>query len=962
MAGWLHKPVRLCAHRLLIPDVLVQRVNIHSSSDHYALNRLRRFLGSPSPNAFSPEQLEQLYKSVKRHKMHSQLTPNQLSAIIGIYGRLSLPANSPRIKGRFAMRSGAKQDYWSFVLELVQDKSRLGLELNDGDRYWLMFARLQQFHSLKDVAPDRAFAALAEVHDHYEAISSRTQVPEILVPYLETLLSSKDNEHETQAINHLSDLLAVHSNIHSRLLALLWNLLIQPAESVASQPKDHFLHTMCNRLSMRHPHNSASQGRAMATHRFDPSSRRHVPLALGIPQLIASLTSTLFPLYTIPVPLSVKQWAFHQAHTVLSPSPQNSTSVRWNNLSLLALYHLSKSDSSSNAKLFRNPFPSTFEDWHIVLALGLLEIVMSDNSQIDQLRTITRNVWRTWRDGMSSNSAARPIFVERAVLSSFLKLAGKLRHTKLLEDCFDYVTVNNLLVLAETRADKAQVGCLMGNFMEASVLCHGPRWDQFLESITREPESVGVVAGIVLEELRHRQIGLAYDFYKFCRRSRISIPPSTIVALGCALSHSRYDIAVHMLRDQALSITQIESLLQAILEAIRVQRCRYLNPTLASIVARCMEQVYCQPEAKADLDTWPINYRIRYILPLLVIAGYTKETLRLIQCIHQTRSSFFTPHFFRRMLRVLLRHRQYTAAVTLYNLHGIDATPAQKDFLRRQLVLGLTGGGAVRLARRHSSECSSIPGLREMVARRVGFRLFAPDRSKSIRVLHLIRWQQRQQQDSGERSINVPAFKSTFFILINSKRPIAALRLFQSHVSSLDPTSKTWFGNVFLHRLLRYSTRTRNERGIKKVFETKRFLTRRMGFEEDRVTVNIIVKALLRWKHVFDAENVQALFDNLVRSGYPAAARWRRKNNVPFGTRATSGVSSSVASSWLSNLSSEISFERHTKPLYKMFIKAFHVRQDVSSAQTVVGILKEEEAKAICVAQRQRVGMRECVM
>ncbi|KAF8640279.1 hypothetical protein AX16_010174 [Volvariella volvacea WC 439] len=50
----------------------------------------------------------------------------------------------------------------------------------------------------------------------------------------------------------------------------------------------------------------------------------------------------------------------------------------------------------------------------------------------------------------------------------------------------------------------------------------------------------------------------------------------------------------------------------------------------------------------------------------------------------------------------------------------------------------------------------------------------------------------------------------------------------------------------------------------------------------------------------------------------------------------------------------DCSFQKHVRPLYKMFVKAFYLRGDVDAARTVVGILKDEEA-----VQRQEREKRE---
>jgi hypothetical protein len=120
-------------------------------------------------------------------------------------------------------------------------------------------------------------------------------------------------------------------------------------------------------------------------------------------------------------------------------------------------------------------------------------------------------------------------------------------------------------------------------------------------------------------------------------------------------------------------------------------------------------------------------------------------------------------------------------------------------------------------------------------------------------------------------------------------------------------------------------------------------------FVPDRITVNIILKALIAWRTAFDYQRLRALFDHMVRGGYPAGIY--SPSHPPFGTPLlrTSGTLA------LSKLPLYISFEKHSKPMLKMFIKAFYLQNDVEAARTVVEILKIEQQKA--TLQRERRSM-----
>lgn len=122
----------------------------------------------------------------------------------------------------------------------------------------------------------------------------------------------------------------------------------------------------------------------------------------------------------------------------------------------------------------------------------------------------------------------------------------------------------------------------------------------------------------------------------------------------------------------------------------------------------------------------------------------------------------------------------------------------------------------------------------------------------------------------------------------------------------------------------------------------KDVLSEGTNFAYDRTTMNILIKAILQSKKMASAPMFRALFDQLVRSGYPASERWRRENGVPFSTPA--GAPLPPWAGQLPPVNQPLSFVNHVQPLYKMFVKAFYLEQDRAAAKWVIGILKEEKA------------------
>jgi len=111
--------------------------------------------------------------------------------------------------------------------------------------------------------------------------------------------------------------------------------------------------------------------------------------------------------------------------------------------------------------------------------------------------------------------------------------------------------------------------------------------------------------------------------------------------------------------------------------------------------------------------------------------------------------------------------------------------------------------------------------------------------------------------------------------------------------------------------------------------------------------VNTLIKSILRWRDAMDCGKLKALFDHMVRHGYPGG-EGLAKGEVTFGT----GMVESLFR--LPIIDGGLVFEKHTRPMLKMFIKAFYAHGDRASARKVIGILKAEEAAVVARRDKKR--------
>ncbi|KAF9813500.1 hypothetical protein IEO21_05537 [Rhodonia placenta] len=189
-------------------------------------------------------------------------------------------------------------------------------------------------------------------------------------------------------------------------------------------------------------------------------------------------------------------------------------------------------------------------------------------------------------------------------------------------------------------------------------------------------------------------------------------------------------------------------------------------------------------------------------------------------------------------------------------------------------------------------------------------------------------------------------------VLIRARRMRAAKRMYERLRDAQSESSRTAIGNHILYSSLLAKSR-RNARRVRKGLDTLNQLTNKFGFVPDRVTVNVLLVGLMRWTSVVDREKLRVLFDHMVRSGYPTGGLHFR-SVVPFGTAAPTTQMLNIP-----EVHSSLSYAKHVRPLYKMFIKAFHRRGDKVAVGVVIKILKAVEAEAVDQSEQRGLARAE---
>jgi hypothetical protein len=99
-----------------------------------------------NPDVYSTRALRELYLGASARGMLSDLSGPRFSAIISLFGTLSVPDPPSRFKSPLAQHMDAKQrrTWWGFIFQMVRDKKQVTGVLKESDLYWLMRARVSE--------------------------------------------------------------------------------------------------------------------------------------------------------------------------------------------------------------------------------------------------------------------------------------------------------------------------------------------------------------------------------------------------------------------------------------------------------------------------------------------------------------------------------------------------------------------------------------------------------------------------------------------------------------------------------------------------------------------------------------------------------------------------------------------------------------------------------------------------
>ncbi|KAG1821816.1 uncharacterized protein BJ212DRAFT_1585771 [Suillus subaureus] len=880
------------------------------SNNTRAISALQEILTSPAlvldpSRRPTPNTIRSFYISAKARGQLSQLDSGMLSALIGLFGSLSVDSARKCVYTSsllpYVKDGPVTRDYWAFVKEVVSLKQQRGMRLVHSDRYWMMRAELASLSPSKDGQPGYTHAfdrSLFRARKQYLHFSRHVFDPDVHVPYLTALLSSTDPLHKQWAIDAMTSILLTHPFLHAKVLKVLLGI-------VHDTDTAH-LRSILSAISIRVTCFPSPCGDAT-----------RAPMAVPVDATTFTSALSVFP-WPVPSPsphTKVITELLHEAFSSNIPLAHR----RSNLLLCSPLYSCNSGGIPISSLDF--PLDGGASVWQTLFALAILEEVMraagpallNDRALRGRIQEMIRSLHESWLHLVHNES--HPTLISRAVATSLFRLSGAVADPKLFVACLESSTNFGLWTGdSSDTVEGPQLTAMAAMHLAALMQLRGCGAElviKTLSSYSSDLQHQCAVASAAVKDLIHRDIELARILYNIAVRSGRDIDADTAYTLARTLPPPH---AVGFLKHKRFSRVQVGGLLSSIARFLRETRHQHYDADLFDDVGISLRKLYA-------ISPPPIHFRghLQLLLAELCTRGRGFQTTAIIANVIKFQPTFFQFSFLLRLVRLFLRRKQFRCALRMQKIL-VDARGGCATSLRYMVTTRLCVTTSRRL---------SMKGRKPYTLFRGGCFWAAGTSFKNV-------------------MSNGPVYNKVLQGLIYARRPHAAKVAFSRVASRVDTKSRTILGNTLLHGVLTRPV-PRNGRRVRKLLGLLDNLVSYQQFAPDRITVNIVLKALMAWRTAFDYQRLRALFNHMIRGGYPAGTY--SPSHLPFSTPLlrTSGTLA------LSRLPPYISFEKHAKPMLKMFIKAFYLRNDVEAARMVVEILKIEQQKATLQRERRSV-------
>lgn len=448
----------------------------------------------------------------------------------------------------------------------------------------------------------------------------------------------------------------------------------------------------------------------------------------------------------------------------------------------------------------------------------------------------------------------------------------------------------------------------------------------------------------------NRDSNVAYELYMATSTEQFRLTATTLsVLLRNCLNKGELQKAIACASDQSVSPKHRWHFMNFVVEYIGERDIRRLQPNTAVLLGETMSQVIPYSRIQTERrELWEETFL------LIQRSCITDVYLQGIRHVLDTDPNFWSESFLSNIARALAREypRLVMGLGTNY-IRGRD--DASRIRLRIIEYLALRRHGHIAKEMWDSLDNYEIEKatLFQRILAAVKFQYREP---KKLHVLHIPELL-LSAPHILERDLNL-----VLYLLIRGDRNADARRVLRrvqvsGKLPNQAPSTKSL--NILLNSALMPKDAFRGPRQLAKVTRYYRELFVRYNVAPDPVTMNLMLKCALRWQSI-SVEQVRALFNQCIISGYPGWTgpglpfddpsappiyKLLPMSNTASQFERTESDPSKMSAFAMATQKAKLSYERHVQPLYKMFSKAFRVRQDYESSQLVVQILKRARVK-----------------
>lgn len=816
--------------------------------------------------------------------------------------------------------------------------------------------------------------------------------------YLEGLLDVGIKITAEEVAIRLSKMLNRYGGLQPQILSVVWRVLAAPTDLLSAVTKSHMLDALRERLNKLHYDMSEAD--------FAPGQYSQILKLPGKSFDAVAVRNYLADILFLPNPTShsrqkshlhsIYPWAIFEARAALGAfrdgtyaSAEEADEAAWNNLVLLSLLspqaRVSKSLNLVGLKIGRNEDGVDSQGqvlgWTVICALSALvvDVRRSYTSSPNMLpaasiKDIARTLWLLWRKEESWRagavmrsqeliSSAAASFMTLASYAGDMPLADAIMHHTRAAIIFPTQFENNT-------TDHAMLETLAVHyaFLHVGKDPHDQIWSHLVDVLrkaelvktSQDPhchQFVTVVARKLLRIISRFDPVRAHQAYKCSSEAGIQIDKANVAGLVNSLIMSgRLEIAAISLLEEAQVLSQesLQKLFDSLVNQVVKMRGYILNKRLKDAITSLITQFSLIPTNAIDLNQLLFAY---------IRSEYLMEAMKIVKHLEATRSTdLLRSNFLAQFMSSLVSHRHYSLLGKLLKRPWVQSPGLLSPLLRQarfqylQRLLSHTGEGIGK-----KEIVAALPFSVYMWPRMQAHVPFHP------RLAHLDRKILSLKLSSSlakKEKLDDVSLERAAIMLLNVGRTAAALKMIDRHT----PTISTKLGNIILsatlfpryiphqHRILRHASLRLEQ------------LVKTRGFVPDRVTVNIVMKALLRWNGLSSVMSLRSLFDQVILNGYPGLREYSttfsnlpqpgavNQNNVLFGNRvATVKKQLPLA---IDVFPERISFARHIRPLYKMFVKALREKGDMEGSLGVQSLLENEKGEIMNRLQIRSFGRR----